>query len=312
MLAAVGLAGLMRVPDEIARALSWLSKALVFSLFFFQGVRLAPDELKRAGQNARVHGLILAITFGVFPLLCGVCAKLPAFAHAPELRLGFLFLGVTPSTIQSSVIFTSLAKGNVALSITAASLSSTLGIVLTPLLFSLASSTDFSADGLGSGLMKVGLELLLPLVIGQILRPRLLDFAVTRKSSLKALDQAAIVLIVFLAFSQAFAERLFSRFSALDLALLSALLLALFSVVFGFTMLATRGLGIAREDAIAAYFCASKKSLASGAPMARVLFSGPTLSATLLPLMLYHQIQLLICAWLATRFGAKRDARRLD
>jgi sodium/bile acid cotransporter 7 len=311
MVAAVLGTSLLRIPKSAEDALSVASHILVFSLFFFQGVRLAPAELRAATRDLRVHSLILGITFVLFPLLCGFIAKLPPLAESPELRVGLLFLGVTPSTIQSSVIFTSLARGNVALAITAASLSSTLGIVVTPLLFSLTRSTNFSTDGLGRGALKVGLELLLPLLLGQLLRRRLLKFTTRRRGLLKALDQSAIVLIVFLAFSHAFAEGLFARYSPQSLALLAALLLTLFFVVFATSVLCCRLLRLPRRDAIAVYFCASKKSLASGAPMARVLFSAPALSATLLPLMLYHQLQLLLCAWLAARLGAS-DAGQAD
>lgn len=312
MLLAIGVALLGAPPTRLEEGLELLSRALVMLLFFFQGVRLAPSELRSALTNPRVQLSILGITFVGFPLLAsGLVAAFGRWLE-PSLTPGIAFLGVAPSTIQSSVIFTSIAGGNVATAVCAASLSSSVGVFLTPLLFGL--SGTFTAGSLDylSAFQRVAADLLLPLVLGLTLRPRLLAFAETRRSILKRLDQSAIVLIVYLSFVGAFRERIFSTIAFADLAVLGLLLTTLLALTLGGCHGAAIALGASPGDRIAILFCASKKSLAAGAPIAAALLPKAEVSRFLLPLILYHQLQLVVCSWIANAYAreSRPDAQR--
>ncbi len=208
-----------------------------------------------------------------------------------------------PSTVQSSIAFTALARGNVAGAVCSASASSLLGIVLTPLLvhtFGLSASGGTSER---HAILSVSLQMLLPFVLGQLTRRRLLDWVERRRASLRLIDQGSVLLVVYTAFSAAVVKGLWRQVPPVTFVSLAALSSVLLALALTFTWRASRLLGFSREDEIVAVFCGSKKSLASGVPLANVLFPPATVGAMLLPLMVFHQIQLMVCSVIAQRYA---------
>jgi sodium/bile acid cotransporter 7 len=290
---------------QVAEALDTLSTLAVSLLFFFQGAKLSRRALFAGLAHYRLHLLVFATTFCVFPLFGLLLRPLGELLVPPALYAGLMFLCVLPATIQSSVVFTSIAGGNVAAAVCSASLSSVLGIVLTPLLWGLVGSSEASGTVPLTAIRDVALILLLPLILGQIARIWLEGWVERRRDSLKYLDQGTIVLIVYVAFSRAVVEGLWHMVPVDALAGLFLLNALLLTMALGFTWQAARRLGFSREDEIAVVFCGSKKSLASGVPMAKVLFPSAAVGTLVLPIMLFHQLQLMACAVIARRYGAR-------
>jgi sodium/bile acid cotransporter 7 len=259
----------------------------------------------------RLHLTILLFTFAVFPLI-GVLFK-PMFLWmvTPELYLGILFLCVLPSTVQSSIAFTSVARGNVAAAVCSASASNLIGIFLTPFLVSLLLSASTVGHSSFDAILKIVYQLLLPFVAGQIARPMISEWQERHKEVLKMVDQSSILLVVYVAFSEAVVQGLWRQVPMtmlLYLVLISAMMLAL---VMGLTVYLSRRFRFSTEDEIAVVFCGSKKSLASGVPMAKVLFASHALGVVLLPLMIFHQLQLMVCAVIAQRYAARDDREKI-
>ena len=300
----VALASVLPARGVAAPFVDHLTDAAITLLFFLYGARLSPQEAWEGARNLRLHALVLAFTYGLFPLL-GLATRLfVPWLVTPELYVGLVFLGALPSTVQSSIAFTSIARGNVAAALCAASASNLLGVLVTPLLVALLLSEQ-GASLSGHAVQKLVLQLLLPFALGQLLRPRIGGFVVRHKKVLGLVDRGSILLVVYSAFSEGVVAGIWQALSVgalLALGLLCTLLLALVLVL---TTLTSRRLGFRKEDEIAIVFCGSKKSLASGLPMASVLFPASTVSLTVLPLMLFHQLQLVACAWLARRYAAR-------
>ncbi len=272
-------------------------------LFFLHGAKLSRDAIWEGARNWRLHLAVLATTFLLFPLLGLALGHLPGLTG--PVTAGLLFLTLLPSTVQSSIAFTAIARGNVAAAVCSASFSNLLGIVLTPALVALLMG---GVGGQGSGISLSAVEsivgqLLVPFVAGHLLRPWIGGFVARQKALLTIVDRGSILLVVYTAFGAAVVEGLWSRISGGDLALIGTICVLLLAVVLAATWLAGRALGFTREDAIVLLFCGSKKSLASGVPMAGVLFPAAQVGAILLPVMLFHQIQLIACAVIARRYA---------
>jgi solute carrier family 10 (sodium/bile acid cotransporter), member 7 len=213
---------------------------------------------------------------------------------------------VLPSTVQSSIAFTSIARGNVPAALCSASISNLAGIVVTPLLVALLLSTHgggFSLDALRD----IALQLLLPFVLGQLARPLIGNWIVEHKQLTSFVDRGSILLIVYGAFSEGMVAGVWSQLSWQSLALVIVLDMLLLATALVITTVLSRRLGFSREDEIAIVFCGSKKSMASGIPMANILFAGQAVSLIVLPLMLFHQIQLMACAALARRYAQRSE-----
>ena len=308
MVAAVGLAAL--VP-ELGRADGPLHMGVVadvgiFLVFLLHGLGLSPQALRAGVSRWRLHVLVQASTFGLFPLLwLGLDAAAGAWLP-PALSLGFLYLCAVPSTISSSVAMTGVARGNVPGALFNASLSSLLGIVLTPLLVRTLGATQAAGLPLGETVTKLATLLLLPLVLGQALRPLLGARAAAVRRHTHGLDRAVILLLVFASFCDSFASGILTGTPGLTLALAAAGAALLLAVVLWLTRTAARAWGFGTEDEIAAVFCGSKKTLASGVPMARLIFGAhPALGLIVLPLIFYHQLQLFVCSVLAERYARR-------
>lgn len=299
LLGTVGLAALLPARDTAADVASGGATAAIAFLFFLYGARLSTREALDGLRHWRLHVTVLACTFVLFPVL-GLAARglVPVLLTHP-LYQGLLFLTLVPSTIQSSIAFTSIARGNVPAAICAGSFSSLVGIVLTPLLAAALlgnSGGGFSADSL----IKIVLQLLVPFLAGQLLRRWVGGFIARHKRVLGLVDRGSILLVVYTAFSEGMVQGIWHQVSPARLAALLAVEAVLLAVMLALTWYGAKALGFTRGDRIAIQFAGSKKSLASGLPMASVLF-GAHASLAVLPLMLFHQMQLMVCAVIAKR-----------
>jgi sodium/bile acid cotransporter 7 len=299
LLGTVGLAALLPARGTGADVASGASTAAIAFLFFLYGARLSTREAMDGLKHWRLHLTVLACTFLIFPLL-GMAARglVPVLLTQP-LYQGLLFLTLVPSTIQSSIAFTSMARGNVPAAICAGSFSSLVGIVITPLLAAAllgSSAGGFSADSL----VQIVLQLLVPFVAGQLLRRWIGGFITRHKKVLGLVDRGSILLVVYTAFSEGMVQGIWHQVSPMRLAGLLVVEAVLLAVMLALTWYGTKALRFSREDRIAIQFAGSKKSLASGLPMASVLF-GAHASLAVLPLMLFHQMQLMVCAVIAKR-----------
>ncbi|MER5514019.1 bile acid:sodium symporter family protein [Streptomyces sp. NPDC002763] len=307
LLGTVCIAALLPARDTAADVASGASTAAIAFLFFLYGARLSTREAVDGLRHWRLHVTVLVCTFVIFPVL-GLAARglVPVLLTHP-LYQGLLFLTLVPSTIQSSIAFTSIARGNVPAAICAGSFSSLIGIVLTPLLAAAllgGNGGGFSADSI----VKIVLQLLVPFVAGQLLRRWIGEFIARHKKVLGLVDRGSILLVVYTAFSEGMVRGIWHQVSAVRLAGLLAVEAVLLAVMLVLTWYGAKALGFGRGDRIAIQFAGSKKSLASGLPMASVLF-GAHASLAVLPLMLFHQMQLMVCAVIAKRRAHDPEAQ---
>ncbi len=299
--ATVVLATVLPVRGAAAQTVRTATDVGIALLFFLHGARLSREAVIAGAGHVRLHLLVLASTFVLFPLLGLALGVVAPVLLTPDLYVGVLFLCALPSTVQSSIAFTAIAGGNVAAAICSASASNLLGVVLTPLLVRLLLSTG-AASTSGAAIRSIVMLLLVPFVVGHLARPWLRKTVERHQVLLSTTDRATILLVVYGAFSASVVEGLWHRIPARALVGTVLVSIALLAAVLGLTTLASRRLGFSREDEIAIVFCGSKKSLASGVPMANVIFAGDaTLGAVVLPLMVFHQIQLVTCAFIAAR-----------
>jgi sodium/bile acid cotransporter 7 len=303
---AVGLASLLPAGGAAADAVHVATILAIALLFFLHGARLSREAVLSGALHWRLHLLVLCSTFVLFPLL-GVAARYAFASVLPDsLLVGLLFLCLLPSTVQSSIAFTSIARGNVAAAVCSASLSNLIGIFLTPALVALLMNLK---GGVSPGAVgAIILQLLLPFLAGHFLRPWVGAFVARHRAAVGFVDRGSILLVVYLAFSEAVANGIWNVVGLGDLVKLLAVCAVLLAIVLATTTVVARQLGFERADEIAIVFCGSKKSLASGVPMAGVLFPLAQVGMAVLPLMLFHQIQLLACAALARRYASSQPA----
>ena len=299
------LASLLPVHGMAAGAVDTAATAAIMLLFFLHGARLARENLIAALTHWRLHLTILAITFVLFPLLgLALSAGLRGLL-TPELWTGVLFLCALSSTVQSSIAFTSIARGNVAGTVASAATSNLLGIGLTPLIMGLLLHTGGGAVSF-SGVWKIVLQILVPFALGHALRPWLGAWVARHRILLSYTDRSTIILAVYSAFSAAVIEGIWHQVPLPSLLLLLVVNAILLAAVVLLSRTIARRLGFSTEDEISIVFCGSKKSLVSGVPIARVLFPAAAVGPAVLPLMVFHQMQLMVCAWLARRYGARQ------
>ena len=304
LLAVVVLATLLPARGAGAQAASLVADVGIVLLFFLHGARLSREAIKGGARHWQLHGATGAVTYLLFPLLGLGMTLIPGLD--PALATGLLYLTLLPSTVQSAIAFTAMARGNVAAAVCSAAFSNLAGILLTPLLVALL-ITGRSGGLSGDAVLTIAGQLLLPFLVGHALRPWIGDWIARQKRLTTMVDRGAILLVVYASFSAAVVEGLWTRVSWTDMLLLVIVSSALLALVLWLTALLGRALGFSREDAIVLQFCGSKKSLATGVPMAGVLFPASQLGAILLPVMIFHQIQLMVCAVLARRSGKPKD-----
>ncbi|HEU0196595.1 MAG TPA: bile acid:sodium symporter family protein [Nevskiaceae bacterium] len=290
-----------------AQAFEGLTDAAIAALFFVHGAKLARREVIAGVANWRLHLLVDASTFVFFPLL--------GFALKPVLEplvgahfyAGVLFLCFCPSTVQSAIAFTSMARGNVPAAVCSASVSNVAGIFITPLLAVLFLGGAQGGLSLGVAVDIVGL-LLVPFIAGQALE-RWIGAAVRRRPGLVSfIDDGSVLLIVYTAFSASVVAGLWRHTPWEVLLAVIGICLLLLGIALVATAVAARALHFSKEDEIAIVFCGSKKSLASGGPMATLMFSASALGPIILPVIIFNQVQIMACAVVARHY-ARRPAR---
>jgi sodium/bile acid cotransporter 7 len=303
MIVAVLVLGLvLPASGTAADVLGTVKTAAIVLLFFLYGARMATREVWDGLRAWKLQGSMLAATYVVFPLLGLAIQLLPDAVLAPELKTGLLFLSVLPSTIQSSVVFTSIARGNVAGAICGATVSNVLGIALTPLFVALLlSRTGGSLGGSGAATL---LQLLVPFVVGQAVQPWIGGWVRAHRPLTLVTDRAAILLVAYASVSEAQVSGAWDGLTWVSLAVLLAVCAVLLAVMLATTWGAGGKLGLTRPDRIALLMCGSKKSLATGLPMASVLFSPVVAASVALPVIVFHQLQLATCAVIARRLAA--------
>lgn len=301
---AVVVALIAPARGEFARYFSIATNLAIALLFFLYGARLSTREALKGLMHWRLHLLILGFTFVVFPLLGW---SLQPLTHViPEsLYLGILYLTLVPSTVQSSVAFTSIAKGNVAGAIVAASASNLAGVFLTPLLVMLFMSQGGGIHVDAQVFLDIAVLLLLPFILGQLARRWVKGFAANKAT--KLVDRGSITMVVYSAFSAGVVSGVWGQVSVGEIAFLIGLSIAMVALMLWLTRFVAQRLGFDEKDVKAVQFCGTKKSLATGLPMASVIFGGANLGLLILPLMIFHQVQLMMCSWLAARYA--REAR---
>ncbi|EXG79727.1 bile acid:sodium symporter family protein [Cryptosporangium arvum] len=306
LLSTVAFASVLPASGVVEDVLDQLIIVAIGFLFFLYGARLSTETMVAGMRHWRLHLLVLALTFVLFPVFGLALRLLPEVVLDPELAAGILFLCLLPSTVQSSIAFTSVAKGNVAAAICTASLSNVLGVVLTPLLVAMLLSSGVHVSG--GTVVRIVVQLLVPFALGQLLRPWIGGFVTKHKQVLGLLDKGSILLVVYTAFSGAVVAGVWSMLSGWDLAALAISCVVLLALVLVVTWFVASRLRFSREDRITIMFTGSTKSLATGVPMATVIFAGTGAGLVILPLMLFHQLQLITCAVLARRWAAQAPA----
>lgn len=304
----VALASVLPASGITAVYFGWLTTFAIGLLFFMHGAKLSSEAVLAGIGHWRLHLLVFSCTFLMFPVLGLVLRPLLSPLVTPALYTGVLYLCVLPATVQSAIAFTSLARGNIPAAICSASASTLLGVFVTPLLVGVVMSTSPAASSSLGAIGKILLQLMAPFVVGHMMRPLIGKFVKRHAKALTMVDRSSVLLVVYTAFSAAVIEGLWKQVPLSALAGLFAVLAILLALALVITTFSARKLGFDKEDEITIVFCGSKKSLASGIPMAHVLFAAPAVGAIVLPLMLFHQMQLMVCAVLAQRY-ARRPLR---
>lgn len=301
------LATLFPAQGEAAVWFKHLTTAAISLLFFMHGAKLSREAILAGIGHWRLHLLVFGTTFVLFPLLGLTLSLLPSRWLQPDIYQGFLFLCAMPATVQSAIAFTSVARGNVAAAVCSAATSSLLGVFLSPLLVGLLMSAQGGGMDFWHSVRAIMLELLLPFVLGHLARPLIGGWVSKYRKLVKATDQSSILLVVYTAFSAAVLEGIWQQVTGASLLAIVVISIVLLAAVIWFTMHSARRLGFNKEDEITIVFCGSKKSLANGIPMANIMFPAATVGIIVLPLMIFHQIQLMVCAVLARRYAARPE-----
>jgi sodium/bile acid cotransporter 7 len=302
------IASFLPASGQVAVGFSWLTNIAIALLFFMHGAKLSRESIIAGAGHWRLHLLVFGLTFVIFPLV-GLALK-PVLSPliGKDLYMGILYLCALPATVQSAIAFTSLARGNIPAAICSAAASSLFGIFLTPLLVTLLLNVHGDGGSTVDAIVKISIQLLLPFIAGQIARRWIGAWVGRNKNWLKFVDQGSILLVVYGAFSEAVNEGIWHKIPAWDLAGLVLVCCVLLGVILVISNLLSKIFGFSIEDRITILFCGSKKSLATGVPMAQVLFAGSTIGVLILPLMLFHQIQLMVCASLAQRYAKRQES----
>lgn len=308
LIGAVALAAAFPVRGWFAGAVDASADVFVALLFFLYGARLSPTKVRAGLGKVQLQAAVLTATFVAYPLLAVSLALAAGPWLSPALATGVMFLGCLPSTVQSSVGFTGVAKGHVAAALCAAATSNILGVVLTPLLAAaVLGGGSVRLDG--SGAVSVLLQLVGPFLLGQLSRRWLAGWAERRNRTLTMFDRAVIVLIVYAAFSSPAAGQLRRTLALADVGLAAGLCVLLFAMALAGLWAAALALRLPHEDRPVLLFCGSHKSLVAGAPLAAALLPAPLVGPALLPVMIFHGMSLFASAVIARRLAAGQERR---
>jgi sodium/bile acid cotransporter 7 len=303
LIGTLALASLLPCRGAALEAVDDLTNVAIAVLFFLHGAKLPRQSIIAAAGHWRLHALVLLTTFVLFPVFGRAFEPFLLPLVTPTLYAGILFLCTLPSTVQSSIAFTAIAKGNVPAAVCSASASSIIGIFVTPVLASIVLSSHVGSDSAWRTIGEIMLQLFVPFVCGQVLRPWIGGWLERNESIVSLVDHGSILLIVYSAFSEAVDEGLWHKVPASALAGLVVADGVLLAAALITTGLVSKWLGFARADRMTIIFCGSKKSLSQGITIAKLIFASHAVGAAILPLMLFHQIQLMVCAALAQRWG---------
>ncbi len=303
LLVTVALGSLLPCHGDTKKAFDVLTTIGIALLFFLHGAKLSREAVIAGATHWRLHLLVFASTFILFPILGYLAKPLGESLITPELYMGVLFLCTLPSTVQSSIAFTSIAGGNVPAAICSASASNLFGVILTPLLVGLIVTKGSGSMSVLDSIKGIVLQIFLPFVVGQIARTWIGGWVERNKGVVRFVDQGSILLVVYTAFSAAVVDGLWKQIPLKALGWLVVINIVLLAIVLLVLWFTSAALGFSRADRITITFCGSKKSLASGVPIANVLFASHLVGPMVLPLMLFHQIQIMVCAALAQRWG---------
>ena len=298
------LATLLPISGQLAYYFNILTTVAIAVLFFLHGAKLSREAVIEGMLHWRMHALVFIFTFLIFPLIGLLSRPVLEPVLGQQLYWGFLFMCFLPSTVQSSIAFTSMAKGNVAGAVCSASFSNIIGMFITPILVSYfilgQSQHDFDPT---KSIVQITLLLLVPFILGQLLRPFLFPQMRKFPSVVKVFDQGSILMVVYGAFSSAVVAGLWQQVSGITLIYLTLACSVLLTVVMLLALYLPKWLGFNQADQITIFFCSSKKTLASGVPMAQILFIGQPLGMIVLPIMIFHQIQLMVCGVIANHWS---------
>lgn len=304
------LASFVPVSGQAAEIFSSITTIAIAILFFLHGAKLSREAVVEGLMHWKLHTLVFAFTFALFPII-GLLAKpilVPLLGQ--ELYWGFLFMCFLPSTVQSSIAFTSVAQGNVAGAVCSASFSNIVGMFITPVLvaFFILGQSQHGFDPTSS-IMQITLLLLVPFILGQILRPWVFPQMKKMPEIVKIFDQGSILMVVYGAFSSAVVAGLWHQVSLTTLLLLIIACSVLLTVVMLLALFVPRWIGFDKADQKTIFFCGSKKTLASGVPMAQILFIGQPIGMIVLPIMIFHQIQLMVCGIVANMWSKQVEVK---
>ena len=298
------LATLLPISGQFAYYFNILTTVAIAVLFFLHGAKLSREAVIEGMLHWRMHALVFIFTFLIFPLIGLLSRPVLEPVLGQQLYWGFLFMCFLPSTVQSSIAFTSMAKGNVAGAVCSASFSNIIGMFITPILVSYfilgQSQHDFDPT---KSIVQITLLLLVPFILGQLLRPFIFPQMRKFPSVVKVFDQGSILMVVYGAFSSAVVAGLWQQVSGITLIYLTLACSVLLTIVMLLALYLPKWLGFNQADQITIFFCSSKKTLASGVPMAQILFIGQPLGMSVLPIMIFHQIQLMVCGVIANHWS---------
>lgn len=298
------LATLLPISGQFAYYFNILTTVAIAVLFFLHGAKLSREAVIEGMLHWRMHALVFIFTFLIFPLIGLLSRPVLEPVLGQQLYWGFLFMCFLPSTVQSSIAFTSMAKGNVAGAVCSASFSNIIGMFITPILVSyfILGQSQHDFDPIKS-IVQITLLLLVPFILGQLLRPFIFPQMRKFPSVVKVFDQGSILMVVYGAFSSAVVAGLWQQVSGITLIYLTLACSVLLTIVMLLALYLPKWLGFNQADQITIFFCSSKKTLASGVPMAQILFIGQPLGMIVLPIMIFHQIQLMVCGVIANHWS---------
>lgn len=276
-------------------------------IFFFYGLKLSPEKVKSGLKNWKLHVVVQSCTFLLFPIIVLCFYPLIHSEYDKNIWFAFLFLAALPSTVSSSVVMVSIAKGNIPAAIFNASISGLIGIIITPLWLGLFLNNGTTTYDLGEIYSKLIVEVVAPVILGLLLHRYWGNLAQKHNNFLTLFDKSIILLIIYKSFCSAFEKNVFSSIDTLDFMIIAAAVFGLFYLVYFLTGFISNKLGFNTEDKITAQFCGTKKSLVHGTVFAKILFPNPSaMGIILLPIMLFHAFQIFIISFIATRMGNRK------
>lgn len=302
------IATFLPCEGKINTFFEYLTNIAIALLFFMHGAKLSFSAIVDGIKNWKLHLVIFITTFVIFPLLGASLQVFVPTLLSNELYLGFIYLCTLPATVQSAIAFTSIARGNVAAAICSASASTLLGVFVTPILIGILMHTQAQESvDMSHTVLSIMLKLMLPFILGHLSRPVIGRWIDKYRKVINQTDRLSILLVVYVAFSNAVINGIWQQIDGLSFIAISVFSLLILASVLLITCYGSRLLGFNKQDEITIVFCGSKKSLASGIPMASIIFPASVIGIMVLPLMIFHQIQLMVCAILAARYAKRRD-----